>query len=46
MCTNNGIIADEDVLGTDVETWANTGLTTYRDAGQDLDGFLPNFQGP
>jgi len=45
MCANYGILADEDVVSANVETGANAGLTAYRDASQNLDGFLPNFQG-
>jgi len=45
MCTNYSILADEDVVSANVETRANPSLTAYRDAGQALYGFLPNFQG-
>jgi hypothetical protein len=45
MRTNNSILTDEDIHSAKVQTGANAGLTAYRNAGQDLDGFLPNFQG-
>jgi len=45
MRTNKSILADENVSSAKVQTGANAGLTAYRNAGQDLDGFLPNFQG-